>query len=100
MVLDTRFLHLSQPKLLLYPVGVSDANFHDTLTELRLPDLAEDELFSCVFICFVSEKGVRIVVKDVLIAMHGRQNRTAPDHGMLHTGGLTFSNGSSAGVKA
>ena len=35
-----------------------------------------------VFICFVPNTGKRVIILDVLMAMHWRQDSTTPDHGM------------------
>ena len=52
-----------------------------TITRLRAE--AEDHcLLHVVFICFVPNTGTRLVVLGVLVAMHGRQDRTTPDHGI------------------
>ena len=41
--------------------------------------------FRVIFICFVPKTGTRLVTMDVLVAMHGRQDRTTPDYGIART---------------
>ena len=69
---------------------VSGANFNDTPTDQRLPDLGRNQkmmLSSChlhiVFICFVPNTGKRVIILGVWLVMHGRQDSTTPGHGII-----------------
>ena len=62
----------------------------DRSTITRLGAEAEDDVsfmsssyrLHAVFICFVPKTGKRIIILGVLMAMHGRQDSTTPDHGI------------------
>ena len=46
--------------------------------------------FQIVFICFVSNTGKRVIILNVLMAMHWKQNSTTPDHGIVSKLDLIF----------
>ena len=68
---------------------VSGANLLNTPTDLRLSDLEQYQKmmlsaarFHVIFIFSVSNTGTRLVIWSVLVAMYGRQDRTALDDGI------------------
>ena len=73
---------------------ISGANFYKAPTDLRLPDLWQNQKMMLsslsfsyrlfvVFICFVLNTGKRIIILSASLAMHGRQDSTTSNHGIV-----------------
>ena len=72
-------------KALSHGLVLSGATFWDILIDLRLPDLGRNikkSFFPSRIHMLVPRTGTRLPTLNMLVAIHERQNRITPEHGI------------------